>query len=360
MGFEFRPQKAVRTGIRLLIGISGPTGSGKTYSAMLIAKGLSGGKRFCVIDTENGRASMYAEDFDFDVVDFQPPFSSERYEAVIRQMDDRGYPVVIIDSGSHEHDGEGGYLEFQESENVRLARGEEGRMDSVKFLAYAKAAEPRKKFKSTLIRRKAHVIMCLRADQKTEIIDDPAKPGKKKIVPKTTMAGFYDWIPIVGRPFPYEFTTSILVLPDKPGVPKIIKPNKRIDPMIPTDKPITEQVGVRLADWAAGGDSKAKGETPAVPPAKDEPPAVPSPHPSDKPKHDADQQEAIGKVEEIKETAGKRLGAKINGTMYGTFSDTCKAELRKAKEDGSTVRILYRDNTKDDRTYHNIEEVQVI
>ena len=77
MSFQFRP--AVREQVPLLIGLAGGTGSGKTYSAMRIAKGLSGDRRFAVIDTEAGRAKHYAERFAFDHGDLRPPFRPTTY-----------------------------------------------------------------------------------------------------------------------------------------------------------------------------------------------------------------------------------------------------------------------------------------
>ena len=64
MSFTFRPAKL--EGVGLIVGVAGPSGGGKTWSAMLLAQGMSGGKRFAVIDTEAGRAKHYAGYFSFD------------------------------------------------------------------------------------------------------------------------------------------------------------------------------------------------------------------------------------------------------------------------------------------------------
>ena len=53
-GITFRP--ALRENVGLLIGLAGGSGGGKTWSAMLLAKGISGDKPFAVIDTEARRA----------------------------------------------------------------------------------------------------------------------------------------------------------------------------------------------------------------------------------------------------------------------------------------------------------------
>ena len=104
-GFSFRP--ATRENVALLIGLAGASGSGKTYTAMRLAKGIAGDKPFCVIDTEAGRAKHYADAFRFDHGDLKPPFSPAAYADAIRAADDAHYPVIVVDSMSHEHAGQG-------------------------------------------------------------------------------------------------------------------------------------------------------------------------------------------------------------------------------------------------------------
>ena len=109
---EFLPAK--REAISLLVGLAGGTGSGKTNSALRLATGLAGGERFGVIDTENGRASHYADAFAFDSARLDPPFTPARYLEAIRAADAAGYPVIVVDSASHEHAGDGGLLDMLE------------------------------------------------------------------------------------------------------------------------------------------------------------------------------------------------------------------------------------------------------
>jgi RecA/RadA recombinase len=97
-GFEFRP--AVRQNVPLVLGVAGPTGGGKTYSALRLAKGLAGDARFAVIDTENGRALHYADEFAFDHGSLEAPFTPERYAQAIKAADEAGYPVIVVDSAS--------------------------------------------------------------------------------------------------------------------------------------------------------------------------------------------------------------------------------------------------------------------
>ena len=110
MTFEIK--KATRKAIPAIICLYGKSGGGKTYSALKLAKGLGG--KICVIDTENGRASHYADEFDFDVIDLNPPFSPARYIEAIKTAQDAGYKAIVIDSISHEWEGTGGCLEMAE------------------------------------------------------------------------------------------------------------------------------------------------------------------------------------------------------------------------------------------------------
>jgi hypothetical protein len=91
-------QKATKTQSRLRLALCGPSGAGKTYSALEIARHL--GKTIAVIDTEHGSASKYADRFDFDVcnlVDFHP----SKYMEAIAAAGQAGYEVIVIDSLSH-------------------------------------------------------------------------------------------------------------------------------------------------------------------------------------------------------------------------------------------------------------------
>src|SRR3989304_2014365 len=119
MSFEFRP--AVREAVALLIGLIGPSGGGKTYTAMRLASGICGDKPFAVIDTEAGRAKHYADAFKFDHGDLKPPFRPNTYAEAIKAADEAGYPVIVVDSASHEHAGEGGLLDWHDEELNRMA-----------------------------------------------------------------------------------------------------------------------------------------------------------------------------------------------------------------------------------------------
>src|SRR5687767_9200516 len=101
--------KAQRKQAKLRLAIAGPAGSGKTWGALEIARGLGG--RIAVIDTERGSASLYSERVEFDSLDLGPPFTSERYIEAIRSAEKAGYDILLIDSITHEWNGSGGCCE---------------------------------------------------------------------------------------------------------------------------------------------------------------------------------------------------------------------------------------------------------
>jgi len=247
-------RKAIRANVSLIIGLAGASGSGKTYTAMRLASGIAAGKRFAVIDTENGRASHYADAFDFDVLELHEPFSPERYADAIKAADSAGYPVIVVDSASHEYAGAGGILDMQETEFARL-----GSRDSAKMLSWVKPKTEHKRMMQTLLQVKAHLILCFRAEAKIEM---EKINGKLQIVPKKSLVGLDGWIPITEKTVPYELTVSLLLTPDKPGIPHPIKLQQQHKDLFPLDRPITEESGSRIAAWAAG-----PGDTSSPPPA---------------------------------------------------------------------------------------------
>lgn len=124
-------QPATREKLKLRLALVGPTGSGKSYTALRVAAAITkrlGGK-IAAADTEHGSLSKYVGEvdndgnrFDFDVVnlgEMAGRFSVENYIRVIRGAIDAGYTVLIIDSLSHAWAGPGGLLEFVDKQAKR-------------------------------------------------------------------------------------------------------------------------------------------------------------------------------------------------------------------------------------------------
>jgi hypothetical protein len=122
----FKKSIAARENVRLKIGMTGPSGAGKTYSALQLAYGIAGDwKRIAVADTENGSALYYANisgtqdrwahiPFDPDVV--QEGYHPKNWVKLLKFAEqDGGIDVLILDSISHEWEGKGGCLELVDS-----------------------------------------------------------------------------------------------------------------------------------------------------------------------------------------------------------------------------------------------------
>lgn len=270
MSFVFKP--AVRESVGLLIGLAGGTGSGKTYSGMLLASGIAGDKRFCVIDTEAGRAKHYADEFTFDHGDLSPPFTPERYVDAIEAADKAGYPVIIVDSMSHVWAGDGGVLDQQEAELTRMAGDDWKKRQACLMASWIKPKGGHKRMVARLLQVRANLILCFRAESKVEMTRDSS--GKMQIVEKTGLTGLHGWFPVCEKNLPYELTVSLLLLADKPGVPQIIKVSKQQRHLFASDKPIDRSCGTALVDWASGGKPSAAPEKTGSSKA---PPAPPKP-----------------------------------------------------------------------------------
>lgn len=255
MTFEFKP--AVRANVNLLIGLISGSGGGKTYTAMRLASGICGDKRFAVIDTEAGRASHYADQFNFDVLELRAPFSPAAYTEAILAADAAGYPVIVCDSFSHEYSGDGGVLDMQEREFERM-----GGKESAKVASWIKPKTEHKRMMTKLLQVKAHLILCFRAEQKIEMIRED---GKMKIVPKQSLTGLDGWIPLTEKSVPFELTVSLMFTPDAPGMPKPIKLQEQHKHLFPLGKPVNEESGKGIALWASGGKVAPPASAPAAP-----------------------------------------------------------------------------------------------
>lgn len=236
----------------MLLGLVGPSGSGKTYSALELATGIqevSGGDIY-VIDTEGRRALHYADRFKFRHLDFKAPFSPADYLAAVEHCAKQGAKTLIGDSWSHEHEGEGGVLEMHEAELERLSRGDAGKRDKVKFLAWVKPKAERRQLLSRILQLNMNFIFCFRAKEKLKLA-----PGKDPVN--------LGWQAIAGEEYVYEMTAALLLPPSSGGVPDLspsevgekalVKVPAQFKAMIRSGEPLSRRLGRDLAQWAAGG-----------------------------------------------------------------------------------------------------------
>jgi hypothetical protein len=111
--------RATRQAVKLKLAVQGPSGSGKTLGALALAQALAEGGKVALIDTENGSAALYADRFPFDTIVMHPPYETKKYEAAVKAAIGAGYAAVVIDSISHQWDGDGGILQRKEAVDAR-------------------------------------------------------------------------------------------------------------------------------------------------------------------------------------------------------------------------------------------------
>lgn len=160
--------KATKESTFARICLQGPSGAGKTYTALTIAKVFGG--RVAVVDTERGSASKYADLFDFDVAELGPPYSPQRLVETLREAKKEGYNTAIVDSFTHFWKGAGGILETVDEEADRAAATRRGGRDT--FSAWKKGDVLYRSTIDALLDLQMHLIVTMRAKQITEKGED--------------------------------------------------------------------------------------------------------------------------------------------------------------------------------------------
>lgn len=227
-------KKAVKSKSKLRLALSGPSGAGKTMSALRLATGLVPNGRIAVLDTERGSASLYADKFDFDVIEMAPPYHPDSFRAVIKSAEDAGYDILILDSITHEWQGVGGVLDLhsQFTKTMRNANS---------FMAWNQASPIHQRFVDDMVGSKIHIIATMRS--KTSYVQ--SEENGRKSVKKMGEA------PVQRDGIEFEFTTVLdlsvngnyaIASKDRTG---IFSPDK---PII-----ITEETGKQILDWLESG-----------------------------------------------------------------------------------------------------------
>jgi hypothetical protein len=244
---------AKRAGIGVLIMLAGASGSGKTKSALRLATGIANGGPIGVCDTEHGRALIYADEFEFQHLQLQEPFSPKRFEeaAVVSQRS--GHVVWVCDSFSHEHVGPGGMLDMFEAELQRMAGDNFERREQMKYTAWIKPKMDHKHLLQRLGQLNCHIVLCCHAEKKLDLI----KNAKGRTVPNPD-AGLS---PVCAPDIPYWMTVSFLLDAKNPGVPTWLKRLDKLEPLIDLSNPLDEATGQRIGAWARGDKLQPRDDT---------------------------------------------------------------------------------------------------
>jgi len=223
-------RKATRQKAKIRLGLSAVSGGGKTYTALLIAYGITGDwGKIALIDTENGSGDLYEHLGPYNVLPLTAPFTPERYIDAIKDCENAGMELIIVDSITHEWDGKGGCLQIQESLGG-------------KYQDWAKVTPRHNAFVQSLLQSKCHIITTVRRKQEYDMVKnekgriEPVKIGTKEV----TKDGFE-----------YELTINFEFVNDK----HLVKASKDRTSMFANTPEfvITSETGKKILEWCENG-----------------------------------------------------------------------------------------------------------
>jgi hypothetical protein len=227
-------QKATRKQVKLRLNLSAPSGAGKTYSALLMAYGMTNDwAKIAVIDTENGSASLYSHLGDFQTLNLDAPYTPERYMEAIQCCVDAKMEVIIIDSSSHEWSGAGGCIEANEKLAQLKYKGNT-------WSAWNETTPRHDAFVQKVLQCDAHIITCTRSKMETVM-------GEGKKVHKVGMKD------IQRDGWEYELTVSLNIDRDT----HIAIPSKDRTGLFEGKDSfiITSDTGKKIIEWCNSGKS---------------------------------------------------------------------------------------------------------
>lgn len=182
----FKP--ATKKEAKLRLAITGISGAGKTYTALALATRMG---KVAVLDTEHDSASKYADQFNFDVQQLEPPFHPKHFIEAIREAEKAGYSALIIDSLTHVWRGEGGILSLVNGMTLSSKSGNSA-------IAWNDLGDPLyQQLVDAILRSDIHIIGTVRSKQKHEMEKDE-RTGKNRLVRVGVR-------PIQREDFHYEF-----------------------------------------------------------------------------------------------------------------------------------------------------------
>jgi hypothetical protein len=251
-------KRATKAAAKLRAAVFGPSGAGKTFTSLRIAKGIGG--RMAVIDTEGVRvtkvdgtveempsAAKYSDRFDFDVQVLGDK-SIEGYKAAIREAGELGYDVLVIDSLSH-------CWQWLTEEVEKIAKL---RYRGNTWSAWSEGTPMQRELLQAILAFPGHVVVTMRSRTDWSTSDNNGKKAPNRV----------GLAPEQGKGIEYEFDLLVEISVDH--IANVIKDRtgKFQDKMI--DKP-GEEFGRQLAAWLSEGTAPPPAPAPeiraAAPPA---------------------------------------------------------------------------------------------
>jgi hypothetical protein len=236
---EFKATKAKRELIYAKVALIAPSGGGKTYSALRLAtgmldelkkSGLSKNGKILLANTEQSRGRYYANEFEYDIIDVEAPHNPEKYVELIEWVVKQDYPILILDSSSHEWIGKSGCLELH-----ALAGGT--------YQSWAKVTPRHDKFIYALADSPLHVIATMRGKDQYEM--ERSETGKTSVKKLGVGAEQRSGVE-------YEFTVSFLI-DQKTSLSEAQKDNTHLFEREGAIL-LTEKHGAQIIQWANSGE----------------------------------------------------------------------------------------------------------
>lgn len=210
---------------KMRLALMGKAGSGKTYSALLLAYGLCGDwRKIAIIDTEDKSASLYSHLGAYNTIEINSPFHPSMFMEAVDLAQSSNKEVIIIDSLSAEWIGEGGVHQWMNDPS------------------WKEVIHEHRQLLSQITSARCHIICTVRIRQKLAKFD-------------TSKRGFWNIIdlPVQQEGIEYPFTTVLRL--DSHHAAQVVK--DRTDVFNGTHPvQLTPFHGGMLAEWCNNGMSE--------------------------------------------------------------------------------------------------------
>jgi hypothetical protein len=225
-------KKTNRSSARIRVALQGTSGSGKSYSSLLLAYGLcKDWKKIAVIDSEHQSASLYSHLGEYNVLNLSAPYTPERYIEAIGTCEKAGMEVIVIDSLSHEWEGDGGILDM----HSQLAGNS--------FTNWAKLTPRHNALVQKILASNSHIVATVRSKQDYVIVEKNGKNVPEKVGMKGVQRDGLE----------YDFTLFFEL--DIYNNATCTKDRTQLfNPRMPFK--IDSSTGIKILDWCCSGNSE--------------------------------------------------------------------------------------------------------
>lgn len=200
-------KRAQRKRAKLKLGISSPSGGGKTLGSLLIAYGLMKEEypnlsekklweKIAIVDSENGSGELYVgaeiknlKIGEYGAITLTEPFTAEKYIQAMDVCIDAGMEVIILDSTTHLWAGAGGLL--AQHGNIAKRTGNS-------WAAWRDVTPMHNQFVEKMLQSNVHIIATMRS--KTKFVQEKGDDNR-------TTVRKIGLNPIQKDGMEYEFTT---------------------------------------------------------------------------------------------------------------------------------------------------------